>query len=155
MTNGGLMSQSLIETLLSDKKRELESIRITRGPGRGDSYIVTERRIVKYNPEPGEVYAELTIKKPRGEVLYAADQIFVERKVNPTGIAFLDEGARAQPDYEYLLNSKREIAQANIARKLQEKSPCCNRTMSYVSRGHGLRDRRVCRKCNKEVPHSI
>ena len=144
-----VMPGTLVEILLTDGNRITEEIMITRGTGRGQRYVVVERRITTIHPQPGEVFAELILKKPRGEIIYAADQIFIERKVKLTGIPFLDEGAHAQPDYDYVLRPDRELAQGAIVRKIQEKSPCCNRTMYYI--GAIRTHKRYCRKCGKEV----
>lgn len=111
---------------------------------------MVERRIVNFAPKPGDVYAELLLAKPvRGYIWYAADEIFLRRDSVKTGIAWIDSSAIPRPVYEYKLRPDREVPQGNVERKFQEKSPCCKRTLIYVTASG--RERKYCRSCDKEV----
>jgi hypothetical protein len=127
---------------------DLEEIRITRGKDRGALYHVIQTKIINYGPQLGDVFAELILKKPKGEVVFAADQIYLGHQQPKTGFAFIDQ-MRPLPAYDYVLRPDRELRQS-CSRKTQEKSPCCNRTLRYV--GGGIhRQRAYCRKCDKEI----
>lgn len=126
--------------------KSLEPILITRGPGRGSRYVIIDKKIVNYGPRPGDVFAELVLKKPKGEVVFAADQIYLGHQPSKTGYAFIDQ-MTPLPAYDYVLRPDRELPQS-CARKTQEKSPCCKRTLRFVG---GHRQRAFCRKCDKEV----
>lgn len=105
---------------------------------KGQAYEIMDRRIINYGPQLGQVFAELHIKKPQGGILYSADEIYHGR-------------AMGAPVYTYQLRPDREAPNQGVQRKLQEKSPCCNRTLRYVDRGYGREPRRFCRKCDKEI----
>jgi hypothetical protein len=116
---------------------------------KGQRFVVSRRNIINLNPSPGEVYAELELVKPRGYISYAADEIFELKAIQRTGIPWLDEGLHPQPVYRYKLRPDRQLNQCNVERKIQEKSPCCKRTLRYVTRG-GL-VQKFCRKCDRQV----
>jgi hypothetical protein len=135
---------------MREPKNKGEEIAITIGRDRGARYVVLHRQIINHGPQPGEVYAELELVKPSGYISFAADEIFIERRLQKTGIAFLDAGIMPQPVYGYKLRPDRELPQGNVERKFEPKSPCCKRTMRVV--GSGPLRRRYCRKCDNEVP---
>lgn len=108
-------------------------------------FLVLARKVVNNNPAPGEIYAELHLVKPRGYISYAADEIFERKAVQSTGIPWLDEGLHPQSVYSYKLRPDRELNQGDVERKVQEKSPCCKRTLRYDGRSA------FCRKCDRQV----
>src|SRR6185436_8228647 len=127
---------------------EIETIRL-----KSQKYVTVERTIINYGPRPGEVFAELVVKKPNGYITYAVDEIYERREPMNTGLAFLDAGDNSRPIYSYKLRPDRELPQGNVERKFLEKSPCCNRTMNYLNQG-SFKPKRICRKCGKEVPYT-
>ena len=115
-------------------------------------YVVVNRRVINSIPQVGEVYAELTLQKPKGQVVFSADEIFEGyREPQKCGIAFLDAGLRPQRSFRVELRPDRVLPQGDLARKIQDKSPCCNRTMREVSRGPNRGPDRFCRKCGAQV----
>jgi hypothetical protein len=118
---------------------------------KGQRYIVVDRKVKNSALSPGELYAELLLQKPNGAVSYAADETFEGMHTELTGIPFLDEGVRPLPKFKVTLRPDREVNQGDLERKIQPKSPCCNRTMREMPQVPGRIPRRFCRKCDKEV----
>jgi hypothetical protein len=145
------MAGSLFEIFKRDAESDDEPLAKEEIFIKGQRFIVLVRTIINHSPSPGDVYAELELIKPRGYISYAADEIFKQRAIQKTGIAWIDKSSHPQPVYHYKLRPDREINQADVERKTQEKSRCCKRTFEYVSQGPGRLPKRFCRKCGQEA----